>query len=46
MRDPDGAAHTIGKLVKHIGENNVLYGSDCIWYGSPQDRYRRSARSG
>ncbi len=38
MRDPDGAAHVIGKLVKHIGENNVLYGSDCIWYGSPQDQ--------
>ena len=38
MRDPDTAAHLIGKLVKHIGEHNVLYGSDCIWYGSPQDQ--------
>ncbi len=38
MRDPDTAAHIIGKLVKHIGEENVLYGSDCIWYGSPQDQ--------
>ncbi len=38
MRDPDSAAHIIGKLVKHIGERNVLYGSDCIWYGSPQDQ--------
>ena len=38
MRDPDSAAHIVGKLVKHIGENNVLYGSDCIWYGSPQDQ--------
>lgn len=38
MRDPDGAAHVVGKLVKHIGEENVLYGSDCIWYGSPQDQ--------
>jgi predicted TIM-barrel fold metal-dependent hydrolase len=38
MRDPDTAAHIIGKLVKHIGERNVLYGSDCIWYGSPQDQ--------
>ncbi len=38
MRDPDGAAHVVGKLVKHIGEKNVLYGSDCIWYGSPQDQ--------
>ena len=38
MRDPDSAAHLIGKLVKHIGDRNVLYGSDCIWYGSPQDQ--------
>ena len=38
MRDPDSAAHLLGKLVKHVGEDNVLYGSDCIWYGSPQDQ--------
>ena len=38
IRDPNSAAHIIGKLVKHIGEKNVLYGSDCIWYGSPQDQ--------
>jgi predicted TIM-barrel fold metal-dependent hydrolase len=38
MRDPDTAAHIVGKLLKHIGEENVLYGSDCIWYGSPQDQ--------
>jgi hypothetical protein len=38
LRKPDTAAHLIGKLVKHIGEDNVLYGSDCIWYGSPQDQ--------
>ena len=38
LRDPEMAAHIVGKLVKHIGEENVLYGSDCIWYGSPQDQ--------
>jgi len=38
MRDPDTAAHTIGKLVKYCGENNVLWGTDSIWYGSPQDQ--------
>ena len=38
MRDPNSAAHIIGKLVKYIGEKNVLCGSDCIWYGSPQDQ--------
>ena len=38
MRDPDNAAHTVGKLVKYIGEDNVLWGTDSIWYGSPQDQ--------
>ena len=38
MRDPDSAAHTIGKLLKFIGEDNVLWGTDSIWYGSPQDQ--------
>lgn len=38
MRDPDSAAHCIGKLVKHLGENNVVWGTDSIWYGSPQDQ--------
>lgn len=38
MRNPEQAAHIVGKLVKHLGEDNVLYGSDCIWYGSPQDQ--------
>jgi hypothetical protein len=38
MRDPDQAAHTIGKLLKQFGEDNLLWGSDCIWYGSPQDQ--------
>jgi predicted TIM-barrel fold metal-dependent hydrolase len=38
MRDPDNAAHLIGKLVKHIGPDNVLWGTDSIWYGSPQDQ--------
>ena len=38
MRDADGAAHSIGKLVKHLGEENVLWGTDSVWYGSPQDQ--------
>ena len=38
LREPDSAAHILGKLLKHVGEDNVLYGSDCIWYGSPQDQ--------
>ena len=38
MRDPTTAAHLLGKLLKHIGEENVLWGTDSIWYGSPQDQ--------
>jgi uncharacterized protein len=38
MRDPTGAAHALGKLIKYCGENNVLWGTDSIWYGSPQDQ--------
>lgn len=38
MRDPDSAAHTLGKLMKYLGEDNILWGTDSIWYGSPQDQ--------
>ena len=44
MRNPAMAAHIVGKLLKHIGEENVLYGSDCIWYGSPQDQIQAFRR--
>lgn len=38
MRDPEAAAHALGKLLKYCGKNNVLWGTDSIWYGSPQDQ--------
>jgi predicted TIM-barrel fold metal-dependent hydrolase len=38
MRDPNQAAHTLGKLIRQFGPDNVLWGSDSIWYGSPQDQ--------
>jgi hypothetical protein len=28
----------MGKLLKYVGEDNVVWGTDCIWYGSPQDQ--------
>ncbi len=37
-RDPGSAAHALGKLFKYIGEDNVLWGTDSVWYGSPQDQ--------
>jgi len=38
MRDPQQAAHAMGKLLKTCGEDNVVWGTDSIWYGSPQDQ--------
>jgi hypothetical protein len=38
MRDPEQAAHLLGKLLKTFGEDQVLWGTDSIWYGSPQDQ--------
>jgi predicted TIM-barrel fold metal-dependent hydrolase len=38
MRDPEQAAHAMGKLIKYCGPGNVLWGTDSIWYGSPQDQ--------
>ncbi|HMJ12373.1 MAG TPA: amidohydrolase family protein [Polyangiaceae bacterium] len=36
--DPSAAAHMIGKLLKYVGEDNVVWGTDCMWYGSPQEQ--------
>ena len=38
MRTPDQAAHVLGKLLKYVGEDNVIWGTDSIFYGSPQDQ--------
>ncbi|MCB0963724.1 MAG: amidohydrolase family protein [Acidimicrobiales bacterium] len=38
MSDPTAAAHVLGKLLVHVGPDNVLWGTDSIWYGSPQDQ--------
>lgn len=38
MRDPDSAAHALGKLLRYLGPRNILWGTDSIWYGSPQDQ--------
>jgi uncharacterized protein len=38
MARPTQAAHVLGKLLVHFGPRNVLWGTDSIWYGSPQDQ--------
>ena len=32
------AQHVIGKLLKYLGPDRILWGPDSIWYGSPQDQ--------
>ena len=38
MSRPDEAAHVMGKLLRYFGEERILWGTDSIWYGSPQDQ--------
>jgi predicted TIM-barrel fold metal-dependent hydrolase len=38
MRAPDAAAHVLGKLLKHLGPDRVVYGSDCLFNGAPQQQ--------
>ena len=36
MTNPTEAAHVMGKLLSRVGEDRVLWGTDAIWFGSPQ----------
>ena len=33
---PTLAAHLMGQLMKFMGSDRILFGSDSVWYGSPQ----------
>ncbi len=36
MAHPREAAHVMGKLLLGLGEDNIVWGTDSLWYGSPQ----------
>jgi uncharacterized protein len=36
LTQPDQAAHALGKLLSRVGEQRVMWGTDAVWYGSPQ----------
>ncbi len=36
VRRPEEAAHVLGKLLLAVGEDNILWGTDSVWYGSAQ----------
>jgi hypothetical protein len=33
---PTVCAHILGQVLKFMGEDRVVFGSDAVWYGSPQ----------
>lgn len=36
LSSPTEAAHMLGKLLTRVGADNVMWGTDAVWYGSPQ----------
>jgi predicted TIM-barrel fold metal-dependent hydrolase len=36
MNNAVAAQHYVGKILKHLGEDNLVWGSECVWFGSPQ----------
>ena len=36
MPDPSQAAHLLGKLITYVGPRRVCWGTDSLWFGSPQ----------
>ncbi len=36
LRRPVEAAHVLGKLLLAVGPDRIVWGTDSIWYGSPQ----------
>jgi predicted TIM-barrel fold metal-dependent hydrolase len=33
---PEICAHLLGQVIKGFGADHVIWGTDCIWWGSPQ----------
>ena len=36
VADPVLCMHGMGKNIKHYGADHVVWGTDCLWWGSPQ----------
>jgi predicted TIM-barrel fold metal-dependent hydrolase len=44
VTDPVICMHGIGKNIKYYGSDHVIWGTDCLWWGSPQwaiDAFKR-----
>ena len=38
MTSPSEAAHVLGKLLLHLGEDRIVWGTDSVFTGSPQEQ--------
>jgi predicted TIM-barrel fold metal-dependent hydrolase len=36
LEGPNGAAKLLGELMKNLGADHILWGTDSMWWGSPQ----------
>jgi predicted TIM-barrel fold metal-dependent hydrolase len=44
IQDPVLCMHGMGKNIKYFGSDHVVWGTDCLWWGSPQwaiDAFKR-----
>jgi uncharacterized protein len=44
IQHPEMAMHGMGKNLKYYGDDHVIWGTDCLWWGSPQwviDAFKR-----
>jgi predicted TIM-barrel fold metal-dependent hydrolase len=44
IQHPEMAMHLMGKNIKNYGVDHVIWGTDCLWWGSPQwviDAFKR-----
>src|SRR2546423_5108857 len=46
MDDPDQCAHLLGKLITYVGPKRICWGTDSLWYGSPQPQIVALRRGG
>lgn len=44
MADPVKCLHMLGQMIQVAGADHILWGTDCIWGGSPQSQIERLRR--
>jgi predicted TIM-barrel fold metal-dependent hydrolase len=44
MSDPVKCLHMLGQMIQTAGADHILWGTDCIWGGSPQSQIERLRR--